>query len=285
MPYEYKLVHPNPVEGMSSAEFDALTSNFEQNSSIESLWAIASNSDDPKQRWAAAYRLTDREMLIALDRLGDADQEKYKTGFREFLTKEKNEFVYDTPADNLINFSGELMSDCLQLIMDLAKSSDDERKRHLLTTLVLRQTYSSNAPSPQLLEQFANEVLFHDPSDYTRYRVASDLTRGTITFWDALSNNLFSNAEKVRRDIEKRSTSGTSQNSGSKRKFHARMGMQGVPNPLTYVEVGDGKIIYVKNGSKSFEIGIENTIANYNPKGVSQLMGYGDVHFNAGGRS
>jgi len=68
-------------------------------------------------------------------------------------------------------------------------------------------------------------------------------------------------------------------------KFFARAGLQGFPNPLSYIEVTDRKIRYFTNGSKNFELNLDSVTATFKPKGFSQILGYGSVTLNADGRS
>ncbi|WP_417476700.1 hypothetical protein [Maricaulis sp.] len=71
----------------------------------------------------------------------------------------------------------------------------------------------------------------------------------------------------------------------NQKKFHARMGTQGIANPLTYVEVGGDFIRYIKNGSECYRLDLATTQPVFSPRGFSQIFGYGDITFNALGRS
>lgn len=69
-------------------------------------------------------------------------------------------------------------------------------------------------------------------------------------------------------------------------KFHGRVAIQGIVNPLTFVEVSNGRVRYVKNGRECFNLeASEITLVNFQPKGVSQLLGYGTVTVSHAGTS
>lgn len=69
------------------------------------------------------------------------------------------------------------------------------------------------------------------------------------------------------------------------KRFHGRIALQGLQNPLTYIEVGEGKVRYVSNGSENFSLDLRTINVSYKPKGVSQLLGYGGLILNQDGRS
>lgn len=66
------------------------------------------------------------------------------------------------------------------------------------------------------------------------------------------------------------------------RRFHQRLGMQGLKNPISFVEVSQDVVRHLKNGNEIFALDIQKVTPEFSPKGWSQVLGYGDLvlHFN-----